>query len=177
MIASAHMCLVKHKLKTLLSETRISWLLVRQQWIKQMHQAYLYLLCNKRVLKMKHIKNMLPYIKAASEHVETTDQLVWSTQYVVYLRFNFKNNDFYIGRTNAFNRRYKEHTVETMKHTKGACKIKSCNACRSYTKQVRIPIQEWSMIPLLFCMTEQETITMERRLIKRFKPNLNWEYT
>ena len=177
MLASAHLCIVEHSVHTLLSATRVSWLLVRQQWTRQMQFAYQYVLCNKRVLKLKQLKNMLPFFRASQEHINTTDQLIWSTQHVVYVRFNFVNNDFYIGRTNAIYRRYKEHTIATKKHANGACKTKQCNACRSYTKQARIPIQKWCMIPILFCTTEQETITMEKRLIKRFKPNLNWEYT
>ena len=91
-------------------------------------------------------------------------------------KVQLRNKDFYIGRTNDLARRHKEHTIQVLAHAKGKCKLHPCPACDSYKRQARLAASEWLMAPLHFCMGLGEAKSMERRLIKNFNPNLNWEY-
>ena len=91
---------------------------------------------------------------------------------MVYVRFNLRNADMYIGETVSFNTRFQAHTRKTWKHYTGKCKC--CAEHHSYTRQGLMHPGEWVMMPLVFT-NAMSLKRCEKFYIRKFQSSLNKE--
>ena len=111
-------------------------------------------------------------ILKAADHWANTPAAVWQNESLVYARLNLNNKEIYIGSTNNWGERFREHQRETMKHYKGACK--GCGMHHAYKRQGKLHPAEWIMVPLQFS-NKIDLLQNEKRQIYKHRSNLNSE--
>ena len=134
--------------RSVMTRDRFQWRLFERQ-----HKAVMVAMLTMMKLpsfgrKHKQLQKVAPHILMASEFWMSQPRSIWGNTPVVYVRFNLRNNDMYIGETVSFNSRFQCHTRKLWKHYTGECKC--CAEHHSYTRQGLMHPGEWVMMPLAF---------------------------
>ena len=98
---------------------------------------------------------------------------------VVYARFNLSEGSLYIGETEKWTERQKQHYKATWKHSTCMKQGMKCTGCAEHKKylghRVVRPAQ-WIMLPMGVYADKVERKRVEGALERRWKPNLNkWD--
>ena len=113
-------------------------------------------------------------IRGLSRLAEAREKTVNMGNCIVYVRCNLVTNDTYIGETENWNRRVREHFTQTMRHSKKCPNVcRGCKEHQKYRSHQKILPHKWIMLPLMSTKGKTEAKRIERRLIKRYKPSLN----
>ena len=109
-----------------------------------------------------------------------TSDLQLQGQSVVYARFNLCEGSLYIGETQEWKQRCKQHYKATWMHAKEAPSDIRCTKCRENRKYCAHRVARpsaWIMLPLQMYANKTECKRVESALERRWRPNLNrWEY-
>ena len=119
-----------------------------------------------------HIKKLVPHITAAAKIWAHKPHEVWANKPVIYVRFNLKTRDMYIGQTTDWDTRFRDHTREVMKHHTGKCK--GCGMHFAYSKQAQLHPGDWVMLPIDFPPV-LDLSRREKQLIYQLRSSLNKE--
>ena len=93
---------------------------------------------------------------------------------VVYARLNTRTNDLYIGRTNNWDRRQREHLYLTFTHSSRCSnRCKGCAEHAKYSKHRRAEPHEWITVPIAVCAEYVDARRLEIMLYKRWGASLN----
>lgn len=93
---------------------------------------------------------------------------------VVYARINMQTINMYIGETEQWERRVKDHHKGTCKHHRKA--KQRCQGCEDHVRYMRhqgVNPTEWIMIPIIKANEKYEAKRIERQLIRTMKPSIN----
>jgi hypothetical protein len=95
---------------------------------------------------------------------------------IVYARMNLTNKDLYVGETENWEERSKQHAYQYFRHSSN-CENR-CTNCDEHAKYIRaqkVPLVGWFMVPLAKCGDRMEAKKLELMLRRKWRPTLNAE--
>jgi hypothetical protein len=111
----------------------------------------------------------------SNEQLPKTRKLTKGTN-VLYVRMNLYTKDIYVGETEDWEARGKQHAYMYNRHS-GHCanKCTNCEEHAKYMKQQKVKLSEWITMPLTICADRIEAKKMELMLRRKWRPSLNTE--
>ena len=123
-----------------------------------------------KIINIPGVGTLKRWIEQAPQ-VQTND-----TRPIVYVRFNLKTKDLYIGETEHWHDRVATHFVKTCTHTRECNNpCKGCTEHIRYLKHRCAEPHEWCMIPIAIVQYKYEARRLEKQLIRRYDPKINME--